>query len=100
MVVIVVKQVLRSLCVYMLLLVGRLKFEGIDTATRPLYFVKHRDTRIVAAIFEGAPTKVTQHRRNAVIEGITIWVRNGLSLFRLIVIPLKLGIVKQPRFRK
>ena len=38
-----------------------------------LYFVKHRETRIVAAIFEGAPTEVTaQHRRNAVSLGIHI----------------------------
>ena len=29
-----------------------------------LYFVKHRESRIVAAIFEGAPAEVTQHRRN------------------------------------
>ena len=34
-----------------------------------LCFVKHRETRIVAVIFEGAPAEVTQHRRNAVIGG-------------------------------
>ena len=38
-----------------------------------LYFVKHPETRIVAAIFEGAPTEVTQHRWNAAMVGITIW---------------------------
>ena len=38
-----------------------------------LYFVKHRETRIVAAIFKGAPTEVTQHRRNVIMVGIIIW---------------------------
>ena len=41
--------------------------------TAVLYFVKHRETRIVAAIFEGASAEVTEHRRNAImVLGITI----------------------------
>ena len=37
-----------------------------------LYFVKHREMRVLAVIFEGAPTEVTQHRRNSIMVGITI----------------------------
>ena len=37
-----------------------------------LNLVKHRKTRVISAIFKGTPTEVTQHRRNAVVRGITI----------------------------
>ena len=38
-----------------------------------MYFVKHRKTQIVVEIFEGVPTKVTQHCRNTIMVGISIW---------------------------
>ena len=37
-----------------------------------LYFVKHREARVIATVFKGAPTEVAQHRRNTIIGGVSI----------------------------
>ena len=38
-----------------------------------LNLVKHCKTRVISTIFKRPPTNVTQHRRNVVVNGITIW---------------------------
>ena len=61
------------------ILVGRSKYDGMGTATR-------RES-------EGAPTEVTQYRRNAVIGGITIrYLPCGPSLHHCHRVYILLGV--------